>query len=126
MELVLAISGGLVMLGAVALALVRPPQWIQESDPNSRRGQMIRRWGGFQRTIRHCINAVIGLAGALVFACAFVPQGRVWMAMWLFVFLALITALVLAGLDALCSVASYRQAMPEAARRSLARREPNP
>ncbi|MGN6545183.1 MAG: hypothetical protein ACTHK7_09060 [Aureliella sp.] len=126
MELVLGISGGLVMLGALVLAFVRPPQWMGDSDPASKPGQTIRRWGGFQRVIRRCINAMLGLIGALVFACAFVPQGRAWMAMWLFVFLALITALLLAALDAVCSVAGYRQAMPEAARRSLAGREPHP
>ena len=126
MQLVLGISGGLVMLGAVALAFVRTPQWMGDADPASKRGQTIQRWGGFQRVIRRCINAMLGLAGALVFACAFVPQGRTWLAMWLFVFLALITALLLAGLDAVCSVAGYRQAVPEAARRSFAHREPNP
>ena len=126
MELVLGISGGLVMLGALALAFVRAPQWIAESDAVSKRGHMIRRWGGFQRVIRRWINAIVGLIGALVFACAFVPQGRIWIAMWLLVFLALITALVLAGIDALCTIVGYRQAVPEAARRTLAHREPHP
>lgn len=126
MQLVLGFSGGLVMIGAIALAFVRTPQWMDHSDPASKRGQVIQRWGGIQRVIRRCINAVLGLIGALVFACAFVPQGRAWMAMWLFVFLALLTALLLAGLDAICSIAGYRQAVPEAARRSLARGEPHP
>jgi len=66
-ELVLGIAGSLVMLGALALAFVRPPQWMGDSDPESKRGQMIRRWGGYQRIVRRCINAVLGLIGALVF-----------------------------------------------------------
>lgn len=48
------------------------------------------------------------------------------MAIWLLVFLLLITVLFLALLDALFSLVGYRQAVPEAARRSFAGREPNP
>lgn len=81
---------------------------------------------GFQRGVRRCTNILLGLTGTLVFFCAFVPHGRTWMALWLLIFLALLTALLLAGLDAISSMIGYRKAIPEAARRSFAARDPNP
>lgn len=113
-----------VMASGIGLAFLRPPVW---TDGNDCRQEVIGRWSSFQRAVRRCTNLLVGLTGCMIFVCAFVPpQGRTWMAIWLLVFLLLITVLFLALLDALFSLVGYRQAVPEAARRSFAGREPNP
>ena len=127
MELILCISGGLVMMGgAVGLAFVRPPQWMFDIDASTRGAKSIQRVAGFQRAVRRCINILLGMTGGVMFFCAFVPHGRTWMALWLLIFLSLLTTLALAALDAISSMVGYRKALPEVARRTFAAREPNP
>ena len=127
MELILCISGGLLMMGgAVGLAFVRPPQWVFEGEARTQGVKSIQRVAGFQRGVRRCINILLGLTGGVMFFCAFVPHGRTWMALWLLIFVALLITVALAGLDAISSMVGYRKAIPEAARRSMATREPNP
>ena len=127
MELILCISGGLLMMGgAIGLAFVRAPQWMLDMDTTTRGARSIKRVAGFQRAVRRCINILLGMTGGVMFVCAFVPHGRTWMALWLLIFLSLLTTLVLAGLDAISSMVGYRKSIPEVARRTFAAREPNP
>ena len=127
MESMLCITGGLVMIsGAIGLAFLRPPQWMLGMDTSTKGGQSMERVIAFQRGVRRCTNILLALTGGLVFSSAFVPHGRSWMALWLLIFIALLAALMLAGLDAISSMVGYRKAIPEAARRSFAAREPNP
>ncbi|MCC6511452.1 MAG: hypothetical protein IT423_20300 [Pirellulaceae bacterium] len=127
METALCIVGGvLTMSVAVGLSYLRSPQWHNALWEETAKTRTIAWWGGFQRHIRRCTNLLLGLIGLLVFACAFLPHGRIWMATWLVIFVALMTALFLAGLDALASMVGYRQAVPETARQTLSRYEPHP
>lgn len=127
MELVFCITGGLAMIGGgIALAFVRSPQWALDADTSTKSGRTLQRVIGFQRGVRRSTNILLGLTGGIMLLCAFVPHGRTWMALWLLIFLALLAVMLLAGLDAISSMVGYRQAIPEAARRSFAARQPNP
>lgn len=127
MESVLCVVCGLVTFaGAIALSYLRSPQWHSDAWEESARGRTIAWWGSFQRKIRRINNLLLAGIGVAVFAGAFVPDGRMRMALWLFVVLAIFTTLFLAGLDAVASMVGYRQAVPETARHALTSSHPNP
>jgi len=126
MEFAACLIGGILFLAsACGLARLRQPMW-QHAEDSSLANTKLQRWSRFQRGVRRSTNSLLALTGSLVMACAFVPHGPVWMSLWLLVFLALLSILMLAGLDAFLSMAGYRQAVPEAARRSFANCEPHP
>ena len=64
-------------------------------------------------------NSLLIAIGAIILATAFVAHGKVWMLLWSGVLLLLLICIFLAMLDAYSSLASYKRALPEAARRSF-------
>lgn len=80
----------------------------------------IRRWALVQKFVRRCNNVLLGILGVLIAYSAAIPRGRGWMLLWCVVLAGLTLCLFLAMLDALSSLAGYRQAVPEVARQSFA------
>ncbi len=83
----------------------------------------IARWTRFQAIIRFANNCLLGLIGCLVFSAAFVPRtkgSQAWILLWCVIMTLVMMCVLLAMLDAFSSLASYRSALPEAARRSFA------
>ncbi len=127
MEMGLCIVSGMTTVAvSIALFWVRTPKWNDDRWTATPKSRMIQWWYGVQRIVRKCTNSLLALIGLAVLACAFVPHGGTWMAIWLMIFLALLTVLLLAGLDALISIVVYREAVPESARQTMSRGEPHP
>jgi len=59
--------------------------------------------------------------GAGIAASGMVPRGSAWLVLWTAILVALLVCILLAFLDALASLAGYKRAVPEAARRSFSR-----
>ena len=124
MEPILCFTAGLVMIAsAVGLAFLRAPTWTFDIDATTASGRALERLAGIQQSVRRWTNFLLGITGALVTLSAFIPRGRGWMALWCLILIALLSALMLAAVDAILSVVGYRKAVPEAARRALASRD---
>lgn len=127
METTLCILGGLATMAvAIGLAFLRSPDWHNDSWTETAKSRSLLWWCKFQMGVRRWTNILLGLIGASVLACGIIPHGRIWMAMWLTIFVALLAVLFLAALDACLSMFGYRQAVPETARQTLSRCEPHP
>jgi hypothetical protein len=59
----------------------------------------------------------VGIAGT-----GMLPRGNAWLLLWFAILVALLVCILLAFLDALASLAGYKRAVPEAARRSFSRK----
>lgn len=113
------LGGASVVAGGIVLFFVRPPDWQSDGEIAEDSKRVIARWSAVQRAVRVLTNSLIAMAGGGIMVAGFLPHGRVWMWLWAGVVSALLACIALAMLDALSSLASYRRAVPEAARRAL-------
>jgi len=103
---------------AFMLSKLPPPDWSQQ-DMLAEPERAIRRWAILQKFVRRFNNILLGILGVLIAYSAALPRGRSWMLLWCVVLAGLTLCLFLAMLDALSSLAGYRQAVPEIARQSF-------
>ena len=113
------ISGIALIVSGFALNRLRPPDWGSFDTPTDSNQLAISRWARLQRVVRRTNNGFIVLSGLLIMVTSFVPHGKAWMILWAGILLLLMICILLAMLDALSSMAGYRRAIPEAARRTL-------
>lgn len=126
MEPWLCIAGGACLIASsFVLSRMRLPDWTDNAEVTPQMGRSLARWSFFQRIVRRCNNWLLALTGVLICLTGFVPHGRAWIMLWLSVLLLIVLVLLLAGLDALSSMASYRRAVPDVARRAF-REQPDP
>lgn len=120
MEFFVCIAGGIALMGCGAgLFLVRAPAWPQEESPPDSDQTSETRRSKFQIAVRYLNNALLIVAGGVIFSTAFVPHGRTWMLLWAGILVLLAMCILLAIVDALTSLSGYRKALPHVARRSL-------
>jgi hypothetical protein len=124
MEFAACLTGGLgLMICGMALFSLRPPNWKNDGELLEIHRTVIERWALLQRIVRWLNNLMLIVIGGLIAATAFVPHGQVWMLLWSVILLLLLVAILFAMVDAFSSLAGYRRALPEAARRSFSRQE---
>lgn len=122
MEIVACTVGGLALIGcAIALFKMSPPDWHADGDLVDSEHRALARWARVQRTVRLANNSLLAIIGLGILASSFVPRGQMWLFLWSAILLLLLVCIGFAMLDALSSVAGYRRALPEAARRSFSR-----
>ncbi|MCA9132377.1 MAG: hypothetical protein KDA45_04460 [Planctomycetales bacterium] len=120
MEFFACVFGGLALIVCgLSLFKLRPPNWESDGDLATAPKRAIARWSFFQRYIRYLNNSLLVVIGVGIVATAFVPHGQRWMLLWTVILVLLLVSILLALLDAMSSLAGYRRALPEAARRSL-------
>lgn len=120
MEFIACLAGGIaLMVCGVALFWLRPPNWQSDGDLVDQHRVAIQRWARVQIAVRWANNVLLVAIGGLIAATAFVPHGRTWMLFWSGILLLLLVCILLAMIDAMSSLAGYRRALPEAARRSF-------
>ncbi|MEM7477599.1 MAG: hypothetical protein AAF483_21640 [Planctomycetota bacterium] len=103
----------------LALARLRPPNWQADGALVDGERMAIQRWARVQQFVRILNNSLICAAGFLIAITGSVPHGKTWLWLWTAILLVLMTCIVLAMVDAISSLAGYKRALPEAARRSL-------
>lgn len=120
MEFAVCILAGLCLIGSGAyLFKLRPPNWTSDGDLTAEHLKVIERWAGVQRIVRFLNNSLLILIGVAICSVAFVPHGRVWMLGWGLILVMLLVCILFAMIDAFSSLAGYKRALPEAARRSF-------
>jgi hypothetical protein len=120
MEFFACLIGGAVLIACgVGLLWVHPPNWQSDGELLELPQKSIARWSRFQRVLRLVNNVLLILIGGSIMASAFVPHGRVWIVLWMANLLLLLLCILFAIIDAFSTLAGYRRALPEAARRSL-------
>lgn len=119
MEMSLCLTVGLLLVACgFGLSRLRPPDWASEGQLATS-GRVIARWASFQRLVRLLNNGLIAIIGLSIATAGVLPHGRMWFLLWCAILVALLVCILLAFLDALSSLAGYRQAIPEAVRRSF-------
>ncbi len=122
METIACLLGGAaLMLCGLGLSRLRIPDWSLGEDSANQAKRAVARWGKFQRIVRALNNGLLMAMGVIMAASGLVPHGSVWVVLWFSILVVLMTCILLAFLDALSSLAGYREAIPEAARRSFGR-----
>ncbi|MFK7734506.1 MAG: hypothetical protein AB8B50_00660 [Pirellulaceae bacterium] len=120
MEFTACLVGGLSLIGCgIALGWLRPPNWQSDGELAGNQQAAIEWWAKIQRFVRMLNNGMLILIGGLIVATAFIPHGRVWMLFWCGILVLLFGCILLAMLDAMSSLAGYKRALPEAARRTF-------
>lgn len=126
MEIYLCLFGGTALvLSGLVLSRLAPPDWAADVDPALEEGQSLARWSAFQWRVRRSNNLLLIMIGAAIAASGLLPRGNAWLMLWAAILVALLVCILLAFLDALASLAGYKRAVPEAARRSFSRRTEN-
>ncbi len=121
MEMYACLLGGVaLMLSGFGLSRIAPPDWSID-DAGGDASQSIARWSAFQWRVRRSNNFLLILIGASIAGSGLIPHGNAWLFLWFAILVALLVCILLAFLDALSSLAGYRYAVPEAARRSFSR-----
>jgi uncharacterized membrane protein len=123
------LGGAALVLSGIGLSRLAPPDWAADVDPAFDERRSIARWSVFQSRVRRFNNILLVMIGAGIAASGLIPHGNAWLVLWFAILVALLVCILLAFLDALSSLAGYRQAVPEAARRSFSRAPatlPNP
>ena len=119
MELYACLLGGVaLMLCGFLLSRIAPPDWAND-DTSDDASRSIARWSAFQWRVRRSNNFLLIVIGAGIAASGLIPHGNAWLFLWFAILVALLVCILLAFLDALSSLAGYRHAVPEAARRSF-------
>lgn len=114
------IGGAALLLSGFGLSLLAPPDWTM-SGTGLDVERSIARWSAFQWRVRRSNNLLLMAIGVSIAASGLVPHGNAWLFLWFAILVALLVCILLAFLDALSSLAGYRHAVPEAARRSFSR-----
>jgi hypothetical protein len=118
-------AGAVLVLSGLGLSRLAPPDWAADVDPAFDEGKSVARWSAFQWRVRRSNNFLLVLIGTAIAASGMLPRGNAWLVLWFAILVALLVCILLAFLDALASLAGYKRAVPEAARRSFSRnREP--
>ncbi len=119
------LAGAALVISGLALSRLAPPDWAADVNPEFDEGKSVARWSAFQGRVRRSNNFLLVLIGAAIAASGMLPRGNAWLVLWFAILVALLVCILLAFLDALASLAGYKRAVPEAARRSFSRnREP--
>ncbi len=122
MELYACLLGGVALvLSGLGLSRLSPPDWGADVGPAMDEGKSLARWLAFQRRVRRSNNFLLILIGTGIAASGTLPRGNAWLVLWFAILVALLVCILLAFLDALASLAGYKRAVPEAARRSFSR-----
>jgi hypothetical protein len=121
MEIACLLGGAALVLSGLALSRLAPPDWGADVDPEFDEGQSVARWSAFQWRVRRSNNFLLMLIGTGIATSGFLPRGNAWIVLWAAILVALLVCILLAFLDALASLAGYKRAVPEAARRSFSR-----
>ncbi len=120
------LGGSLLILAGAALSKLRPPNWLDGGEMLEGAQRSIARWSAVQRIVRKLNNGLLAIVGGIIVATAFIPHGRTWMLAWCVILALVMLCIFFAMIDAFSSLASYRNALPEAARRSFGEQsEPN-
>lgn len=124
MEVVCIVTGMALVGAGIALFRLRQPNWKDEGDLVEHHRVVIERWSLVQRYVRSINNCLLILIGGLIVATAFINRevsggGRMWGLTWIAIMVLLLGCILLAMIDALSSLAGYKRALPEAARRSF-------
>ncbi len=122
MEMFTCLLGGTALiLCGFGLSRLRVPDWSLGEDSAMHAKRVVARWGKFQRGVRLLNNGLLMAMGVAIAIAGIVPHGNTWVALWFTILAVLLVCIFLAFLDALSSLAGYREAIPEAARRSFGR-----
>lgn len=119
-------GGSLLIASAFWLSRMAPPDWTTHGELLDESQRAIARWATLQRVVRGINNFMVAIIGGAIAAAAFVPHTRYWMLLWCAILAAVMFCIFLAMLDAFSSLAGYRRALPEAARRSFAEEQDDP
>lgn len=119
METVCIIVGVSLIAAGLAMFLIPQPNWKDEGELVEHHRVAIERWSKVQRYVRKGNNTLIVLIGVLIYASAFMERNRTWGYLWLAILGLVMLCIVLAMIDAMSSLAGYKRALPEAARRSF-------
>ncbi len=120
------IGGTLLIFCAYWLSRLSPPDWSESGEMLDEPQRAIARWTMVQKFVRTTNNILLALVGGAIASAAFVPHGRTWILLWCCILAAVMLCIFLAMLDAVSSLASYRRALPEAARRSFGQEQDDP
>ncbi|GIW98104.1 MAG: hypothetical protein KatS3mg111_1437 [Pirellulaceae bacterium] len=124
MHLLLVPLGFLLIAVGIGLFWWRPPDWRADGRWRDQTRQSIERWMSRQRVVRRVTNGIVILIGAAIIGTTWLPQGTiVWGGLWSAILGLVCCALLLAAVDSYCSLAGYRQAVPEAAHRAFSPEE---
>ncbi|GAB5405317.1 MAG: hypothetical protein Aurels2KO_35480 [Aureliella sp.] len=127
MEDIACIAGGLLLIvSAYYLSRLSPPDWTESGEMLDEPQKAIARWATVQKFVRITNNVLLAVIGGAIATAAFVPHGRGWILLWCCILAAVMLCIFLAMLDAVSSLASYRRALPEAARRSFGSEQDDP
>jgi hypothetical protein len=118
-EIACAVGGTLLILCSFGLSRVPTPDWQSEGEFDEKQQKAIGRWAAVQRTVRRTNNILLAVIGCGIIATIFVAADKPRLVLWAAILLLLLLSIGFALLDAVSSLASYRIALPEAARRSL-------
>ncbi len=113
------LGGTALIICSISLFRVPPPNWHEDASLPEHLFRSVHRWSTFQRILRRLNNGLLLLTGGGIVATAFVTHGREWMLLWTAILLLLLICILFAMIDALTTLAGYRRALPEAARRSF-------
>ncbi|MFO1066730.1 MAG: hypothetical protein U0892_22965 [Pirellulales bacterium] len=130
MEMIACIViGSSLILGSIALAFLRRPEWVPEGESAPIAGEAIAQCTHTQLLLRRTINLLLFLSGLMIIATGFIPHekaagvalAKTWGMLWAGVILLLLVVLVLACFEAGSTIVGYRRAIPDAALRSFRR-----
>lgn len=129
MESIACIAGGICLVACgIALFRLRPPNWKNDGElVDLVNIKAIEWWSTVQRLVRVANNSLMIFIGIAIASTAFIPHGaqatrdsgRAWMLAWGVILVLLLFCILFAMIDAFSSLAGYRRALPEAARRSF-------
>ena len=124
MEFFVCLVGGVALVGCgIALFRLRPPNWQNDGDLAGDHLKAIQWWSAIQRYVRLLNNSLLIMIGIAIAATGFVPHGQAWMLLWITILVLLLACILFAMVDAFSSLAGYRRALPEAARRSFSQQQ---
>ena len=111
--------GAAIVIASRWLAVIRQPDWQSDGDLLARPRKELARWATVQHNLRVVNNHTLLVIGLLIALAGWLPHNQAWAVLWGSILTLVFFVLVMAVLDAICSVVSYRKALPEAARRSF-------